>query len=102
MHLLICPQLDILVLHFEKEPLCVAASIGVILQPQVVLGVVNLGSFSQIAALKTGIKHEYTFEVWHKLLGFELVVLFLLLEARHVPVDHFVVITCELAVICWL
>jgi hypothetical protein len=63
--LLVCPDCDVLVDDLEVVPLVVALGVEVVLQPQVVLNVVHLRGFSQIAVFEATVEDQHILLLRH-------------------------------------
>lgn len=102
LHLLLCPEGHVLVDHLKVKPLRVTASVCIILEPQVILDVVQLGGFAQVPIFKSGIEYQYVLVVGHILLSVQIRVVSLLREPRHMSVYHPLVGAIEFTRLCRL
>lgn len=53
MCLFVCPDCDVLVKDLEIVPLGVSLCVKIVFEPEVVLDVVDFGSFAEVAVLET-------------------------------------------------
>lgn len=63
--LLLRRQGDVLVHHFEEIPLCMALGVPIVLQPQVVFDVVDLGGLPQVAVLEPTVEDQNVLDLRH-------------------------------------
>lgn len=85
-YLFLLPDWYVAIDDFEVIPLCVAARIRVIFEPQIVLDVVDLGSFAEIAILETGVKYQHVLEIGNIVFSAELLEVSLVRKLRQMSV----------------